>query len=420
VSAAAVAVVPLTAPPDATVRVPGSKSLTNRALVCAALAPGRSTIRGALVADDTEAMAGCLRALGSEVRFDGDVVDVDGAGRPAVAAADLDCRLSGTTARFVLPVAALGHGTYRLDGAPPLRRRPMGPVVEAVREMGGHVDGDALPLTVRASGLRGGAVAVRADASSQFVSGLLLAGSLCDEGLVVEVLGEPVSRPYLHLTVAVMRAFGAAVAVEGDARFAVDPVPYRPASYDVEPDASAAAYLWAAAALTGGRVTVDGLGSATAQGDARILDVLERMGASVIRTAWSTTVEGRGSLAAVDVDLRDLPDQALTVAVLGAFADGPTRVRGVDVIRGHETDRIRAVVSELGRAGIRAEETADGFVVHPGQPRPATIETYDDHRMAMAFALLGLRAQGIRIADPGCVAKTFPSFWEVIDSLRER
>lgn len=414
------AVEPLAAPPDAVVRVPGSKSLTNRALVCAALATGRSTLRGALVADDSEAMAGCLRALGSGIRFDGDVVVVEGAGRPDVAAAELDCRLSGTTSRFVLPVAALGAGTYVVDGAEPLRRRPMGPTVAALRSLGATVEGEALPITVKASGLAGGTVRVRADASSQFVSGLLLAGPLCDEGLTVEVEGEAVSRPYFHLTVSVMRAFGATVEVDDDQRFAVAAGGYRPTEYAVEPDASAAAYLWAAAALTGGRVTVEGIGEATEQGDARLLDVLAEMGARVERAPGATTVTGGGVLRGVDVDLRDLPDQALTVGVLAAFADRPTTVRGVDVIRGHETDRIAAVVTELRRAGVRADETADGFVVHPGTPRPAVIETYQDHRVAMAFALLGLRSPGIRIADPGCVAKTFPSYWEVIDSLRGR
>lgn len=414
------AVEPLAAAPDATVRVPGSKSLTNRALVCAALAEGPSTITGALAADDTEAMTGCLRALGTKIDVDGQRLEVHGTGRPSVTTARLDCRLSGTTARFVLPAAALGAGTYEVDGAPPLRRRPMGPVVAALRSLGAVIDGEALPLVVRGSGLRGGTVAVRADASSQFVSGLLLAGPLCDEALVVQVEGDPVSRPYLHLTVSVMTAFGAAVEVTGDQRFAVRPGGYRATAYAVEPDASGAAYLWAAAALTGGRVTVDGLGAATPQGDVALLDVLEQMGAEVRRGTDATTVVGTGTLRGVDVDLRDLPDQALTVAALAVFGDRPTRVRGVDVIRGHETDRIAAVVTELRRLGIHAEETADGFIVHPGETRPAVVQTYDDHRMAMAFALIGLRRPGVEVADPGCVAKTFPSFWDVLESLRRR
>lgn len=412
-------VAPLTAPPDAVVRVPGSKSLTNRALVCAALATGVSTITGALIADDTEAMAGCLRALGAGIRFQGDVVSVRGTGRPSVARATLDCRQSGTTARFVLPAAALGTGTYVLDGSEQLRRRPMGPIAEALRSLGATIDGDVLPLTVRAAGLRGGTVVVRADASSQFVSGLLLSGPLCDEGLVVEVEGPAVSRPYFDLTIDVMRAFGASVASADHERFSVAPHPYRGTEYAVEPDASAAVCFWAAAALTGGRVTVEGIGTATAQGDARFVDVLERMGATVERTSTAITVRG-GRLRGIDVDLADLPDTAVTVAVLAAFAEGPTTVRGVGFIRGHETDRIQAIASELGRVGVRVDVTDDGWVIHPGPVHGAVVESYDDHRMAMSLALLGLRVDGVRVTEPRCVAKTFPRFWDVLASLRDR
>lgn len=413
-------VTPLAAPPDAIVRVPGSKSLTNRALLCAALATGVSTITGALVADDTEAMAGCLRALGAGVRFQGDVLSVRGTGRPSVPRATLDCRQSGTTARFLLPAAALGTGTYVLDGSEQLRRRPMAPTVEALRTLGAAIDGDALPLTVRADGLRGGTVVVRADASSQFVSGLLLSGPLCDEGLVVEVEGPAVSRPYFDLTIDVMRAFGASVVSADHERFTVAPHPYRGTEYAVEPDASAAVYFWAAAALTGGRVTVEGIGAETAQGDARFVDVLELMGATVERTAGSITVQGPPSLRGIDVDLADLPDTAVTVAVLAAFASSPTTVRGVGFIREHETDRIQAVASELGRVGVRVDVTDDGWVIQPGAVHGAVVESYDDHRMAMSLALLGLRVDGVRVTEPQCVAKTFPGFWDVLGSLQAR
>ena len=412
-------VTPLAAPPDAVVRVPGSKSLTNRALVCAALATGPSTITGALVADDTEAMAGCLRALGAGVRFQDDVIAVRGTGRPSVARAALDCRQSGTTARLVVPAAALGTGTYVVDGSEQLRRRPMRPTVEALRSLGAAIDGDALPLTIRASGLRGGTVVVRADASSQFVSGLLLSGPLCDDGLVVEIEGPAVSRPYFDLTVDVMRAFGASVSSADHERFTVAAHPYRGTEYAVEPDASAAVYFWAAAALTGGRVTVEGIGSGTAQGDARFVDVLERMGAAVTRTASSITVQG-GELRGIDVDLADLPDTAVTVAVLAAFAEGPTTVRGVGFIREHETDRIQALASELGRVGVRVDVTDDGWVIQPGPVHGAVVESYDDHRMAMSLALLGLRVDGVRVTEPQCVAKTFPGFWDVLGSLSAR
>jgi 3-phosphoshikimate 1-carboxyvinyltransferase len=267
-------------------------------------------------------------------------------------------------------------------------------------------------------------VAVAGDTSSQFVSGLLLAAPCTAGGVRVAVTGRLVSRAFVELTLAVMAAFGVDVHEHaGDVgRGPVFDVPaggYRAAAYRVEPDASAASYLLAAAAVVGGRVTVGGLGAATRQGDARFADLLGTMGARVERTASSTTVTGDGRLRSPGtVDMGDMPDMAQTLAAVAVFADGPTRVAGVELIRWHETDRIAAVVTELRRAGIDAREERDGFVVHPGTPRPARIETYDDHRMAMSFALMGLRSPGIEIADPGCVAKTFPGFWRAFDTLR--
>jgi 3-phosphoshikimate 1-carboxyvinyltransferase len=427
--AAVAAVRPRPRPLDATVRVPGSKSLTNRALVCAALADGTSTIEGALAADDTAAMRTALAALGAGIAGGPrhSTLTVHGtSGRLRPGPLALDMRLSGTTSRFLLPVVALGEGDYRVDGAPPLLARPMGPALDGLRALGagvtGHGEPGHLPVTVTApGGLAGGEVAVTGDTSSQFVSGLLLAAPYARRGLRLRVTTRLVSRPYVDLTTAVMAEFGVDVATDdvglGPA-LAVPPGRYRATAYTVEPDASTASYFLAAAAIVGGRVTVEGLGAASRQGDARFADLLAAMGARVTRTATSTTVEGTGRLAGLgDVDLTDMPDMAQTLAVVAAFADGPTRVTGVGFIRGHETDRIAAVVTELARAGVGARAEDDGFVVEPGPVRPARIRTYDDHRMAMSFALLGLRAPGIEIDDPGCVAKTFPGFWAVLDGL---
>jgi 3-phosphoshikimate 1-carboxyvinyltransferase len=426
------AVTPLAGPLDAVVGVPGSKSLTNRALACAALAEGTSTVTGALVADDTEAMATALATLGAGIeRAEGGTrLTVAGTGgRLRPGPLDLDMRQSGTTARFLAPVVALGTGAYRLDGTPGLRARPMGPVLDGLRVLGAGVEHHGapgcLPVTVTApGGLAGGEVAVAGDESSQFLSGLLLAAPYLAAGLRVDVTTRLVSRPFVDLTAAVMAAFGIEVAATdgpGGPAFVVPPGVYRAVDYDVEPDASAAAYFLAAAALVGGRVTVAGLGAASRQGDAGFADLLVRMGARVERTATGTTVVGTGRLAGLgDVDLADMPDMAPTLGVLAAFADGPTRVRGVGFIRGHETDRIAAVVAELGRLGVHAEATPDGFAVHPGQVGPGEVATYDDHRMAMSFALAGLRVPGITIADPGCVAKTFPGFWSVLEGLGTR
>jgi 3-phosphoshikimate 1-carboxyvinyltransferase len=397
------------------VKVPGSKSLTNRALVCAALAEGTSTITGALVADDTAAMTDCLRGLGASVEWDGTTVTVTGvAGRVTVEAADLDARLSGTTSRFVLPLLALGGGRYRLDGREPLRRRPMGPSLEALRDLGAAVEEEGAPghLPVVVSGpARGGEARVPGDLSSQFVSGLLLAAPAMPQGLHIQLSSTLVAAPFVEMTAEVMRQFGAEV--EG---LHVRPGTYRALAYAVEPDASAASYFFAAAAITGQTVTVEGLGEGSLQGDLGFTDVLVEMGASVTVTD-STTVTGSG-LRGIEVDLSTMPDMAQTFAVVAACAEGPSRVRGVEVIRGHETDRIHAVVTELRRCGIGAEETDDGFTIEPAPIRPAVVQTYDDHRMAMSFALLGLREPGIEIADPGVVAKTFPGYWDALARLQ--
>ncbi len=420
---APLAIEPLAGPLDATVAVPGSKSITNRALVVAALAEGRSVLEGALVADDTSSMAEALATLGFPVACGpGATMVVEGTGGAVPPGpAHLDARLAGTTARFLLPLLALGRGRYRLDGAPPLRARPMGPLVSALRALGAVIEEEErpghLPLTVVGSGLDGGAVRLPGAVSSQFTSALLLSGPAMPRGLRVEVEGEVVSRPYLELTATTMAAFGVPVERVGERGFAVEPRAYRATLFHVEPDASAASYFFAAAAICGGRVRVPGLPASSGQGDLAFVEVLEAMGARVGRRPGGTEVEGTGELVVVDVDLADCSDVAQTLAAVAPFASSPTRVRGIGFIRHKETDRIAAVVTELRRCGIEAEEEADGFVVHPGWPRPSRVRTYGDHRMAMSFALLGLRAPGIEIADPGVVAKTFPGFFAALDGL---
>jgi 3-phosphoshikimate 1-carboxyvinyltransferase len=437
-------VAPLTGPIDATVRPPGSKSLTNRALLAAALAPGRHELTGVLFADDTEAMLGCVERLGAGIEVDREraIVRVDGlAGHVAPGPLVLDARKSGTTARFVLPALALGPGPYRLDGDPQLLARPMGASLDVVRALGAevveHGDPGHLPVTVTSSGAVSGArlagaagqgtaadltVEMAGDVSSQFASGLLLVAPCRPGPTTLRFTTELVSVPYVEMTVAVVEAFGARITRPDPRTFVVagghDGGYVAGGSYAVEPDASAASYLFAAAAIAGGRVRIDGLGSASLQGDVAFVDVLEQMGADVRRAADAIEVRGTGTLRGVTVDMRDISDTAQTLAAVAVFADGPTQVTGIANVRFKETDRIAAVVTELQRCGIAAEATADGFVVHPGEPRPAVVQTYEDHRMAMSFALLGLRAPGIAIADPGCVAKTFPDYFAVLDSLR--
>lgn len=411
---------PFARPPHASLRPPGSKSLTNRALLCAALAEGTSTLTGVLLADDTRAMLGAVSSLGASVQLDGTTCTVTGTDpRRLAASVQVDARQSGTTSRFLLPTLALSPVPARLDGAEQLRARPFGPQVEALRALGATVVEEGpegrLPLTVSGP-LRGGTVTLPGHLSSQFLSGLLLAGPLVDGGLRVELTSAPVSLPYLQMTRAVMAAFGCTTGND----WSVPEGSYRAAAYDVEPDASAASYLWGAAAVTGGTVTVEGLGSSSTQGDVGFVDLLARMGAEVTRTATSTTVRGTGVLHGVEVDMRDVSDTAQTLAAVAVFADSPTRITGIGFIRAKETDRVAAMVTELRRAGVDAREDEDGLTVHPGPVAPTTFATYDDHRMAMSLALLGLRAPGVRIADPGCVAKTYPGFWDDLEALRSR
>ncbi len=416
---------PLARPPDTEVAIPGSKSLTNRALVAAGLSRGRSTLTGVLDADDTRAMLAGLEALGVGIvrSRDATTVTVEGvAGNPPVTDARIDARLSGTTARFLAPVLARVPGTSHLDGLPPFRRRPMGPSIAALRSLGltviEHGAADHLPITVTGGPVAGGEVEVAGEVSSQFLSGLLLAGPAFPSGLTVRVSTPLVSVPYVEMTVEVLRWFGAELTRPDAATFVVAGGGTRAADVVIEPDASAASYLLAAAAITGGRVRVPGLTAASHQGDAGFAAVLGRMGAEVVVDEHGTEVRGTGSLRGIEVDLGAMSDTAQTLAAVAVFAEGPTRITGIGFIRAKETDRIEAVATELSRLGIDAREERDGLLIHPGRPSPGVVATYDDHRMAMSFALLGLVVPGIAIADPGCVAKTFPSYFEVLEQLR--
>jgi 3-phosphoshikimate 1-carboxyvinyltransferase len=414
-----VAVAPLERPPDVVVRPPGSKSITNRALLCAALAEGESVLEGALFADDTLAMMRAAVALGAELDTDeaGARIAVRGAGsHVASVPSRVDAGQSGTTSRFVLAALALGGAEHVVDGDRQLRARPLAPLADALRALGVRVtalgEPGHLPLAVRGPAL-GGAVAIAGNLSSQFVSGLLMAGPRMERGLEIELTSPLVSAPYVEMTRAVMAAFG--VAGTG---LRVAHADYVPTHYAIEPDASAASYFFAAAAITGGRVAVEGLGADSIQGDIAFAGILERMGARVERSPTQIVVSGAGELHGVDVDMSDISDTAQTLAAVAAFATGPTRVRGIGFIRAKETDRIAAIVTELTRAGVRADAHDDGFSVDPGEVRGARFETYDDHRMAMSLALLGLRVPGVEIADPGCVAKTYPGFFADLDRLR--
>ncbi len=411
-------------PVRGSIRPPGSKSITNRALVCAALAEGSSVLRGALDSDDTRVMIDCLGRLGIDVRFEPDKQEVRVAGcsrAPPAERADLYVGNSGTTIRFLAALATLGRGTYRLDGTPRMRERPIGDLLDALAQLGAHARSECgngcPPVIVEASGLRGGRTAVSGSISSQFLSGLLMAAPGAAGDVEIAVRGHLVSRPYVDMTLAVMEAFGVRVEEREGGRFLLPgDSAYRGADYEVEPDASAASYFFAAAAMTGGRVTVEGLSRRSLQGDVAFCDCLARMGCTVDYGPDSITVEGR-RLRGIEADMNAISDTVQTLAAVALIAEGPTSVTNVGHIRHKETDRIGALACELRKLGAGVEERPDGLTIVPGPLRAAEIETYDDHRMAMSLSLAGLVAPGVVIRDPGCTAKTYPRFFEDLEGL---
>jgi len=404
---------------------PGSKSLTNRALVCAALAEGVSTLRGALHSEDTEVMIAGLQALGIgiEVADQGEILRIVGSGGVIPAEqADLWVANSGTTMRFLTAVATLGQGTYRLDGIKRMRERPIGDLTDALRQLGAEVRcesaGQCPPVVVDGHGLAGGAANMRGDISSQFLSSLLMAAPCARQAVSVRIEGELVSVPYVAMTLQVMNSFGVDAEATDSYRKIVVPSSssYQGCDYRIEPDASAASYFLAAAAVTGGEVTIEGLGRDSLQGDVAFADCLEQMGCDVRFDSRSITVVGR-PLAGIEVDMNAISDTVQTLAVVALFAKGPTLIRNVGHIRHKETDRLAALANELRKLGAQVIENRDGLEIVPGELQAAAIETYNDHRMAMSFALAGLGTPGVVILDPGCVAKTYPRYFEDLSSL---
>lgn len=477
-------IIPLSKPPVATVRVPGSKSITNRALVLAALsAKGyAAALRGALRSEDTEVMIEALRAIGFRVfaEWPESTIYVSSDDGPIIPAreADLYVANSGTTMRFLTALVALGHGRYRLDGVPRMRERPIRDLLDALQQLGvkafSEAGTDCPPVVVEADGIRGGHVRIKADVSSQFLSGLMMAAPLATHDVTITVDGPLVSWPYVFMTARMMTDWGFSIRHADKSRDDVDSVlaasaltlgerrewgewvcrqaggvsffirgsqeeayernlgqaeaatirehldPRRPVrlwEFAVEPDASAASYFFGAAAITGGEVTVAGLGRKSLQGDIRLAEVLADMGCELIEGKDGLTVRG-GPLRGIDVDMNDISDTVMTLGAVACFADGPTTIRNVGHIRHKETDRLAALATELRRVGAGVEEFADGLTITPGPLHGAAIETYNDHRMAMSLALVGLRVPGVVIHNPGCAAKTYPDFFADLEKLR--
>ncbi|WAS94365.1 3-phosphoshikimate 1-carboxyvinyltransferase [Nannocystis punicea] len=404
---------------------PGSKSLTNRALVLAAMSEGTSVLRGCLDSEDTQVMRAALARCGvvCEASEDASEVRVVGVGGPLPRVDDperpIDVATAGTAARFLAAVFAASPIACVVDGSARMRERPMEGLLQALRAQGADIRcrgaDDMLPCEIVGARLRGGEVRLARPPSSQFISALLLAAPLAEAPLrVVLEQGTP-ARPYVDMTLACLRDFGADARWVAQDVLEVSPTTLRGRDYHVEPDASAATYLLSLAAIYGGEVRVPGLGRTSQQGDARFCDVLGRMGANVLQGPEITLVRGTGALHGVDLDLSDMPDTTLTAAVLALHAAGPTRIRGVDVLRHHESDRIAAAATELRKLGAEVVEHDDGLDITPPAQiaEGAAIDTYRDHRVAMAFSLAGR----VTIRDPGCVAKTFPKYFEVLAGL---
>ena len=406
------------------IRPPGSKSITNRALVCAALADGRSLLRGALDSEDTRVMLDSLQRLGIDACADvqrHEIAVVGCGGQIPAPRAELFLANSGTSIRFLTAMTTLARGTYRLDGVARMQQRPIADLLDALQQLGADVraerDNGCPPVVVRAEGLAGGQATVRGDISSQFLSGLLLAAPYARWGVELVVEGPLVSQPYVRMTLAVMASFGAVTDASDLSRFLVPPGhEYRARDYAIEPDASAASYFWAAAAITGGQVTVQDLHRDALQGDVAFCDCLARMGCRVEESDAGLRVTG-GRLRGIDVDMNAISDTVQTLAAVALYADGPTTITGVGHIRHKETDRIGDLARELRKLGSEVEELPDGLRITPGPLRSARIETYHDHRMAMSLALVGLRTPGVTILDPGCTEKTYPQYFQDLETL---
>jgi 3-phosphoshikimate 1-carboxyvinyltransferase len=419
-------IVPLTRPLDATVSVPGSKSITNRAMLLAAIAQGRSVIDGALLSDDTRYMTAALRALGFTVETDELNYRITIGGRGGTIpnhGADVFVGGAGTVMRFMVPLLTLGQGRFRIDGNQRMRQRPIGPLLDSMQRLGASIyserDNNCPPVIIDVSRpFEGGETSIDARVSSQFVSAMLMPAPLWKSGLRLRTIGDA-ARPFIDMTLRLMEAWGVHGSREGDLITVAGGQWYRAQRFAVEPDASSASYFAAAAALVGGTVRIKGLTSHSVQGDLEFLGVLQRMGASVGWHPDFVEVSGTGQLAGVDVAMNSMPDMVATLAAIAPFASTPTTIRNVAFIRHHESDRIRVLATELRRLGASVIDSEDGLEIQPSAMHPASIETYDDHRIAMSFAIAGLKLPGVTIKDPDCVAKTFPDFFDRLKTLQQ-
>ncbi len=415
----ALTIAPCSHPLNASIAPPGSKSITNRALVCAALADGTSVLSGALDSDDTRVMIDSLRKVGVGVEVDltKNQLTVHGTGGSFTdPAEDLFIGNSGTTVRFLTAMLGFAGGNFTLDGVGRMRERPIGPLVEALQGLGSNTTalspGDCPPVEIKSPAIAGGKVKVSGSISSQYLSGLLMAAAQAPGDVEFSIDGPLISKPYVQMTIAVMKSFGVECrANEALTHFSIAAdQKYAATAYAIEPDASAASYFWAAAAICGGTATVTGLSRDSLQGDVGFVNCLEQMGCAVQWGSDQIRVTGPATHG-IDIDMSNVSDTVQTLTSVALFVNGPTNVRNVAHNRVKETDRISNLAIELRKFGVQVDERHDGLTVHPGPLSPAVIETYDDHRMAMSLALVGLKQPGVVITNPGCVSKTYPNYF---------
>jgi len=447
-------ITPISHPLNATIRVPGSKSLTNRAMLIASLADGTTRLTNALFSDDSRYFAQALQTLGFDIQLDetNHEITVTGLGGKIPATkAELFIGNAGTAARFLSAFLTLGNGEYILDGDSRMRERPIGDLVEALVQLGANISPLSPrervrvreiypPVKIFASGLSGGKTKIAGDISSQFLSALLMIAPYAESPIEIELTTELNSKPYVDMTIAIMKDFGVEIQRNAYQSFSIPLTAYQlpitapqslisdpefsnpqppSCAYVIESDASSASYFFAAPAICGGTVRLENISRKSKQGDIAFLDILQQMGCAVHEGQDFIEVTGASQLQGVDVDMRDNPDTAQTLAVIVPFASSPTRIRGIASARMKETDRVHATCAELARLGVRVEEHEDGMTIYPVEKmHPAVIQTYNDHRMAMAFSLIGLRVDGVTIENPACVSKTFPNFFEALETLR--
>ncbi len=408
------------------VQLPGSKSISHRMLICASLAKGRSLISNLLKSDDIHHTMTALKAMGAGIGETGpSTIAVEGFnGHPLFTEQEIYLGNSGTSMRLLAGIAALGTSPYIMTGDQRMQERPMEDLLEALNQAGIEavsINGNgAPPVRIKGGNRKGGAVTIDCSQSSQYLSSLLMMGALFDKGLDIHLPSPAVSEPYIHLTMDIMKQFGVHAEKTRDTLYRVfGNQYYRPGEFAVEPDLSNASYFWAAGAVSGEMITVENINRNSLQGDLRLLDILESMGCSIDIRKSSIGVEGK-QLTAVDVDMSDIPDVVPTLAVIAAFAKGETRIRNIKHLREKECDRIDAVVSQLSKMGVTASQGEDWLsVTGGGSPKGAVIETFNDHRIAMAFSIAGLVVPGMMIENEGCVGKSFPGFWQTLRQLTE-